>query len=130
MRSIALAFVFFIAFSGKAQVEQAFCDKNAPKLSFQGKAPSIWAIDGNTKDWQTILGPLTPGSNKPYNPPATSAFNWSADSGAYFNDDMDNNQPDQDLTFLSFIHDDYNVYFYFRRKTNGNSVNTFYFFVM
>src|SRR4051794_25579371 len=63
---------------------ETYCDKQAPKISFTGKAP--WHIDGRVDDWQTILGPyagvkdpFVPNLVYPYTPPQTSAFNWVVD---------------------------------------------------
>ena len=140
MKRFLLLFVFtmLVCCFGLAQVESN-CDKHAPKISFTGKAP--WSIDGKMDDWQTILGPYTGVTNTshqffPYTPPRTSSFNWVIDgneliylNGEDYSVDPDYPQPQSDLHFLSFTHDDYNVYFYFRRLAVDASSNSFYYFL-
>ena len=110
-------------------------DKAVPKISFKGKAPAIWRIDGSAKDWKTILGPYTGDNHMPYYPPRTSGFNWARDGwtpeqgyGMPPYPDRDKPAPDRDLIFDAFTNDDYNVYFYFRRLDNKNSTNSFFYF--
>lgn len=95
---------------------------NSPKIFFKGKAPSNWDINGKISEWDTILirDPSKENSEFPFE----KNFNWSSDP-----DFSDNPQsPSQDITLSAFTHDDYNVFFYFRRSANGNSPSSFYYF--
>jgi len=100
-----------------------------PKIKFSGVAPSPWAINGQVNDWETIIGPGNGNNQFPYNPPNTSAFNFSRDP---FNNntfsELDSPEPATDIRFMAFTHDDYNVYFYLRKLANSNSPNSFYYF--
>jgi len=134
MRKIILLPILLVSvYSGRlcAQPQNTECNPGADKISFTGVAPSPWAIDGNVTDWETILGPGNGNSHTYYNPPATKGFNWALDGyhiGPNSFGDRDNPDPAYDMRYLSFIHDDYNVYFYMRRikKSNG-SASLFYF---
>jgi hypothetical protein len=112
-----------------SQLPMVFCDKTASKVSYSGRAP--WAIDGELTDWQTLLGPPVTGSYLPFHPPQSSAFNWAGDNKTGGPSSMDGDQPppDRDINFLSFMHDDYNVYFYLHRMGNSNAPNTFFYFM-
>jgi|GEM_PF-2557620 len=99
---------------------------NCSPLKFSGVAPSLWAIDAQIRDWETILGPVN--SADPIFPfGATIGQNGSYDTYGQF--DPDDPDPQNDLRVLSTIHDDYNLFFYFRRLTNSTgSSKAFYFF--
>lgn len=125
---LCLATVLCASLAQSLSAQVLNCGENTPKISFQGKAPAPWAIDGSTADWNTILGPLTSNPQIPYNPPPASAFNWAQD-GFEPGTLRDFPSPDQDIRMLSFTHDDYNVYFYFRRLSNGSLPNSFYYFL-
>ncbi len=89
-----------------------------------GVAP--FTIDGLITDWEThILGPGTGNAVTPFNPPLSSASNFSLDGTDAIGPDLDVPTPPRDLRFFAFTFDDYNVYFYFRRINNSNSQNTF-----
>lgn len=92
-----------------------------PTLKFSGVAPQPWAINGQTDDWQTILGPGTGNNQSPYSPPRSSLLNYSFEPG-----DFDTPDPAADIKFMAFTYDDYNIYFYLR-KLNNSSTNFFYF---
>ncbi len=129
MKKFLLTVILFSAFTW--MYAQSYCNKQAPKISYTGKAP--WDIDGQTTDWQTILGPLNPtptgsGLINPYQPPPASSFNWVIDKNI-FGEDPDAPAPDDDLNFMAQIHDDYNVYFYLRRSALSNDPNSFYYFI-
>ena len=118
--------------SAYSQLQSPTCNANVPKLFFTGKAPLPWAIDGEVIDWETILGSGSGNAFNYYNPPAASGFNWSFD-GTHLGQnigllDADHPEPKNDLRFMSFIHDDYNVYFYFRRMKKTNDPSTFFYF--
>ena len=137
MKKILLLVISFNLISNLfAQEDTLICyDQSVPKISFKGKAPHVWKIDGSVKDWKTILGPFTGDNHMPFYPPRASGFNWARDgwtlgegNGMPHWPDVDNPSPDRDLIFHAFTNDDYNVYFYFRRLDNKNSTNSFFYF--
>ena len=99
---------------------QPACELTRPPLVFEGVAPSPWAINGNVNDWQTILGPYTGNNTTPYNPGLSS--NWSYDQ-------WDSPMAGLDINFMAYTRDDYNVFFYFRRKAVSNQAGAFYYFL-
>jgi hypothetical protein len=120
---------------------------NAEKKSFNGKAP--FAIDGQISDWEIILGQSTGDAFKPFVLPDTTAFNWAIDPDQAIGTNspfclcssnegtvcsIEENpipmQPaqDQNIRLSALIHDDFNVFFYFRRLARTNSPNSFYYF--
>src|SRR5687767_5591030 len=112
-----------------SQVGAQFCSPESDKVSFTGIAPAPWGIDGQVRDWQTLLGPFTGNNLNPYNPPARSAFNWSSERNDFPRGDLDQPDPAHDLTFQAFTNDDYNVYFYFRKLNASNSPGSFMYFI-
>jgi hypothetical protein len=99
---------------------------NCSPLKFSGAAPSPWAIDGQIADWETILGAVN--ASDPIFPFGPSiGQNGSYDT--YGLNDPDNPELQSDLRVLSTIHDDYNVFFYFRRLNNINSPNKAFYFL-
>lgn len=95
-------------------------------LKFSGIAPSPWAIDGQISDWETILGPVN--ALDPVFPFGASIGN-NGSYDTYGANDPDNPDPQSDLRVLATIHDDYNVFFYFRRLNNINSPNKAFYFL-
>lgn len=136
MRKFVLLFIFIestftgLNLNGQTR-DNAGCDKNSLKVSFNGVAPSPWAIDGNINDWITLLGGPSGDPDFPFHPPVENAFNWALDRPGMWEvpGTHDVAPPSSEIQFLSFIHDDYNVFFYFRRLHNGSSPNTFYYFI-
>ncbi|MCU7549961.1 T9SS type A sorting domain-containing protein [Chitinophagaceae bacterium LB-8] len=115
---------------------------NTKKISFSKKAPAPWAIDGRISDWEEILGSRSEDDVlKPFELPSGTAFNWALDadneeelttecssdfSSHIFDDPFP--KPDQNIRLTAFTHDDFNVFFYFRRLAHSNSINSFYYF--
>jgi hypothetical protein len=118
MRKLLLLFFIFIIHGTSFLQAQQGCNK----IKFDGQAPAIWSVDGQINDWETILGQSTGDPLAPFNPPA-SLFNYFTETF-----DFDTPDPQRDLRSFAFTHDDYNVYFYFRRVQNGNAQNTFFYF--
>ena len=127
MRHLFLFLSLFVI-SANSIAQWGDCSKNAPKQFFSGVAPAPWAVDGLVNDWQTITGPFTGNVQVPFAPDPLYAFNYAFDGGIYDPIDPETPSPDQNFQFLSFMHDDHNVYFYFRRIANGTSPTSFYFF--
>lgn len=121
-RFITFGIICSFLFNISSLEAQCFDDK---EIKFTGIAPSPWAIDGSVVDWQTILGSFTGDNSNPYKPLAGSGFNWAMDNKF---GDLDHPDPTSDIIFTSFIHDDYNVYFYLRRLSSSNSPNSIYYF--
>lgn len=118
-----------VVFIDSAHHPVSRCGKDSLKKSFKGKAPWPWAIDGTTRDWETLLGPKTGDNYFPYYPPGTSDFNWAIDVLPFNDVDYDYpEKPENDIRFTAFMHDDYNAYFYLRRTMNGDSTKTFLYF--
>lgn len=108
--------------------ESIACLYGAPQISFKDKAPFPWAIDGNITDWETLLGPRNNDPLWPYCPPENVSSNMAIDYGIGGTFDLDKPDSASDLRFSAFIHDDYNVHFYFRRLKKGNAPNEFFYF--
>ena len=104
------------------------CLYGTPIISFKGTAPSPWAIDGSIKDWETLLGPSGNDPTWPFCPPQQVSSNWAVDWGIGGTTDLDTPDSASNLQFSAFTHDDYNVYFYFRRLKNGAAPNEFFYF--
>ena len=109
--------------------QEFICSPTDPKISFTGKAPAPWAIDGSVLDWQTILGAYTGDPAIPYIP-VEAGNNWSFD-GVVENTFVDVDEPSalNDILFFAHTYDAYNNYFYARRLTNTGDVNTLYYFI-
>jgi hypothetical protein len=106
------------------------CQPHPGPISFKGTAPSIWAIDGDVMDWQTILGSATSNEAIPYLPKRIIS-NWALETP-----NLENLVPDPDtgtlgnnLVTQAFVYDDYNIYFYFRRMRNTSDPMTFYYWL-
>lgn len=100
-------------------------DRN--KIIFPGSAPVPWRINGLVNDWVTILGQSGTNNQYPYNPPISSASNYSRDP-MLNQADMDHPLPATDIRFTAFTQDDYNVYFYLRRPVKTHDKFRFLYF--
>jgi hypothetical protein len=112
-----------------AQIFEFPCIPGWPKICFNNEKPvpnSPMIIDGQVSDWEKLLGPGTNNINYPYSPPPLSALNWFLDGGS--SGDLDHPEPSRDLRFFSELCDRYNFHFYFRRISNSNIENGFFYF--
>jgi hypothetical protein len=125
--------VFFtlivIAAVGLANKSLAQCNTSVPVIVYN-PGPAPFFIDGQTTDWQLILGAPTGNASTPYNPPASSASNWAMDSTFASGLDPDaGSQAVRDLRFFAYTKDATYAYFYFRRITSDASANKYYYFL-
>ncbi len=129
MKKILLSLFVLVVAGISTSVQAQSCNLTTPLIKYTsgtGIAPfNIGEAPNSIVDWETyILGLGTGNAVTPFNPPVSSAANWSKD-GVDGVDDLDQPQSARDLRFFSFTYDNYNVYFYFRRINNGNAQNTF-----
>jgi hypothetical protein len=130
MKKILLS-LFVLAVAGlSTSVQAQSCNLTTPLIKYTsgtGIAPfNIGESPNAIVDWETsILGLGTGNATTPFNPPLTSAANYSIDGTGTIGPDLDIPTSPRDLRFFAFTYDNYNVYFYFRRIINSNSQNTF-----
>ena len=132
MKKILLSLMTIAVIGLTATMQAQTCNLTTPLIKFTsgtGIAPfNIGEAPNAIVDWETyILNPGTGNATTPFNPPATSAANYSLDGAGAIGPDLDSPTPPRDLRFFAFTYDNYNVYFYFRRINNSNAQSTFYY---
>lgn len=121
MKKISVFLLFFVAFKSNAQFPFSTCSPK--KISdFPGK---VWAIDGKIDDWKNILGTETGDPIWPFG----ASLGDNAYYEPYGNNDPDHPDPQTDLRVLSTIHDNKNVFFYFRQLNKTSQPNRIYYFL-